>query len=137
MTSSPTPQTPARTPDEIEKDLTATRQRFTGTLNEISVRVQPEQLGQDLTDVASSAAEDAVSRAKTWAGLDEDSDGIRPELIGALVGAGLAIAILVLRRRHSTVTYEFMLPNDNVALEEVLVRATGHRVPSEIGGQAV
>jgi len=137
VTSSPTPQTPARTPDQIEKDLSATRQRFTETLNEISVRVQPEQLGQDLTEVASSAAEDAVAKAKAWAGLDDESDGIRPELIGALAGAGLAVVIMLLRRRHSTVTYEFMLPNDNVALEEVLVRATGHRVPSEIGGQAV
>jgi hypothetical protein len=136
VTSTPQPKK-SRSPEEIEKDLAATRARFTATLDELSVRVQPDELGQDVSEVASAAASESVTRAKEWAGLTEESSGPRPELIGALAGAGLAIVILLWRSRRSTVSYEFMLPNDQVALEEVLVRARGRKVPRGLGGEAV
>lgn len=136
MTSTPQPQK-TRSPEEIEKDLAAVRARFTATLDELSVRVQPDQLGQDVSEVASAAATESVARAKDWAGLSEESSGPRPELIGALAGAGLAIAILWWRSRRGSVSYEFMLPNDGVKLEEVLVRAKGRKVPRGFGSGAV
>jgi len=133
--TSTSPPKKARSPEEIEKDLAAVRARFTSTLDELSVRVQPDELGQDVSAVASSAAGATVDKAKEWAGLGET--GPRPELIGALAGAGLAIVILLVRSRRSTVTYEFLLPNDKVSLDEVLVRATGRKVPSGLGGAEV
>lgn len=136
MTSTSPPKK-ARSPEEIEKELAAVRARFTSTLDELSVRAQPDQLGQDVAEVASSAASSSLAKAKEWAGLGESSTGPRPELIGALAGAGLAIAILIARSRRSTVTYEFMLPNEKVSLEEVLVRATGRKVPPGLGGAEV
>lgn len=99
MTSTPQPRK-SRTPEQIEQDLAATRARFTATLDELSVRVQPDQLGQEVSEIASAAISDGVTKAKTWAGLGEGSTGLRPELVGAMAGAGLAIVILVVRSRR-------------------------------------
>ncbi len=133
--TSPTEQPKkSRSPEQIEADLAATRQRFTRTLDELSVRMQPDELGQDVSDIASAAAADGVEKAKEWAGLADDSAGPRPELVGALAGAGLAILILLVRSRRARVPYEFTLPNDAVRLDEVLVRARGRKVPKAIGG---
>jgi hypothetical protein len=94
--------TPQRSPEEIERDLAATRARFTATLDELSVRTQPQALGEDISAAASAAASDGLARAKAWAGLGPDSTGLRPEFVGAVAGAGLAVVILMLRsRRHS------------------------------------
>lgn len=101
MTSTSQPKK-ARSPEEIENDLAATRARFTATLDELSVRVQPDELGQDVSRVASSAASTSIAKAKDWAGLSESSDGVRPELIGAAAGAGLAIVFLIWRARRSS-----------------------------------
>lgn len=136
MTSTPQPKK-SRSPDEIENDLAAARARFTATLDELSVRVQPDQLGQDVSDVASAAASESLAKAKDWAGLSEQSNGPRPELVGALAGAGLAIVILLLRSRRSSVAYEFVLPSDNVDIEELLVRARGRSVPSGLAASQV
>ena len=93
--------TPPRSPDDIERDLAAVRARFTATLDELSVRTQPQALGQDISAAASTALRDGVARAKDWAGLGPESTGPRPEFVGAMAGAGLAVVILVLRsRRH-------------------------------------
>ena len=46
----------------VEADLAATRARFTRTLDELSVRMQPDELGQDVSEVASAAA----ARASAW-----------------------------------------------------------------------
>ena len=137
MTSSTEQPKKSRSPQQIEADLAATRQRFTRTLDELSVRMQPDELGQDVSDIASAAAADGVDKAKEWAGLSDDSAGPRPELLGALAGAGLAILILVIRSRRARVSYEFTLPNDSVRLDEVLVRARGRKVPKAIGGSRV
>ena len=91
--------TPPRSPDDIERDLAATRARFTATLDELSVRTQPQALGHDISVAASSAASDGVARAKDWAGLGPESTGLRPEFVGAMAGAGLAVVILGLRSR--------------------------------------
>jgi hypothetical protein len=99
VTSTPQPRK-SRTPEQIEQDLAATRARFTATLDELSVRVQPDQLGQEVSEIASAALSDGVTKAKSWAGLGEDSTGLRPELVGALAGAGVAIVILVVRSRR-------------------------------------
>jgi hypothetical protein len=99
VTSTPQPRK-SRTPEQIEQDLAATRARFTATLDELSVRVQPDQLGQEVSEIASAALNDGVTKAKSWAGLGEDSTGLRPELVGALAGAGVAIVILVVRSRR-------------------------------------
>lgn len=65
------------------------------------MRTQPEALGQDISAAASAAASDGVAKAKTWAGLGPESTGLRPELVGAMAGAGVAVVILLLRsRRH-------------------------------------
>jgi hypothetical protein len=136
VTSSTEQPKKSRSPAQIEADLAATRQRFTRTLDELSVRMQPDELGQDVSDIASAAAADGLDKAKEWAGLSDDS-GPRPELIGALAGAGLAILILVVRSRRARVSYEFTLPNDAVRLDEVLVRARGRKVPTAIGGSRV
>lgn len=117
--------------------MAAARARFTATLDELSVRVQPDQLGQDVSEVASAAASTSLAKAKDWAGLSEQSSGPRPELVGALAGAGLAIVILLLRSRRSSVAYEFVLPSDNVDIEELLVRARGRSVPSGIAASQV
>lgn len=141
MTSSGTPSKSekprSRTPAEIEAELAATRKRFTATLDELSVRTQPDELGKDLSDMATSAGSDLVTKAKEWSGLSEDSSGVRPELVGALAGAGLAILILVVRSRRSSVAYEFVLPNDKAQVEGIVVRATGRKVPRGIGGRTV
>jgi hypothetical protein len=137
VTSSTEQPKKSRSPQQIEADLAATRQRFTRTLDELSVRMQPDELGQDVSDIASAAAADGVDKAKEWAGLSDDSAGPRPELLGALAGAGLAILILVIRSRRARVSYEFTLPNDSVRLDEVLVRARGRKVPKAIGGSRV
>lgn len=137
MTTSTEQPKPSRSPEQIEADLAATRKRFTRTLDELSVRMQPDQLGQDVSEIASAAAADGVTKAKEWAGLAEDSPGPRPELIGAVAGAGLAVLILIIRSRRARITYEFTLPNDAVRLEEVLVRAKGRKVPKALGGAAV
>jgi hypothetical protein len=134
VTSSTEQPKKSRSPEQIEADLAATRQRFTRTLDELSVRMQPDELGQDVSDIASSAAADGVEKAKEWAGLTDESAGPRPELVGALAGAGLAILILLVRSRRARVSYEFTLPNDAVRLDEVLVRARGRKVPKAIGG---
>lgn len=99
MTSTPPPKK-SRTPDEIEKDLAAARARFTSTLDELSVRAQPNELGQDVSAVANAAAATSLEKAKEWAGLAEDSDGVRPELVGAAAGAALAVVILIWRARR-------------------------------------
>lgn len=136
MTSSTDQPKKSRSPEQIEADLATTRQRFTRTLDELSVRMQPDELGQDVSDVASAAAADGLEKAKQWAGLSGDA-GPRPELVGALAGAGLAILLLVVRSRRAKVSYEFTLPNDSVRLDEVLVRARGRKVPKAIGGSRV
>jgi hypothetical protein len=92
--------TPPRSPDDIERDLAATRARFTATLDELSVRTQPEALGEDISAAARSAASDGMAKAKTWAGVGPDSTGLRPELVGAMAGAGVAVVILLLRSRR-------------------------------------
>lgn len=135
--SSPSEKPPKRTLADIEHDLAATRQRFTATLDELSVRTQPDQLGKDVSEVAQSAVEDAADKAKDWAGLGEDSPGPRPQLVGALAGAALAILILIVRSRRSSVTYEFVLPNKKAQVEGIVVRAKGRKIPAGIGGQAV
>lgn len=137
MTSSSEQPKKTRSPEQIEADLADMRTRFTRTLDELSVRMQPDQLGQDVSDIASAAASDGVDKAKEWAGLSEGSSGPRPELVGAVAGAGLALLILIIRARRAKVSYEFTLPNDAVRLEEVLVRAKGRKVPKAIGGSAV
>lgn len=137
MTSSTEQPKPSRSPEQIEAELTATRQRFTQTLDELSVRMQPDELGQDVSDVASAAAADGAEKLKDWTGLSETSSGPRPEFVGALAGAGLAILILLVRSRRAKVTYEFTLPNEGVRLEEVLVRAKGRKVPTALGGTRV
>ena len=137
MTSSTEQPKKSRSPQQIEADLAATRQRFTRTLDELSVRMQPDELGQDVSDIASAAAADGLEKAKEWTGLSDDSAGPRPELLGAIAGAGLAILILVVRGRRARVAYEFTLPNDSVRLDEVLVRARGRKVPKAIGGSRV
>jgi hypothetical protein len=137
VTSSSEQPKKTRSPEQIEADLADMRTRFTRTLDELSVRMQPDQLGQDVSDIASAAASDGVDKAKEWAGLSEGSSGPRPELVGAVAGAGLALLILIIRARRAKVSYEFTLPNDAVRLEEVLVRAKGRKVPKAIGGSAV
>lgn len=137
MTSSTEQPKKSRSPQQIEADLAATRQRFTRTLDELSVRMQPDELGQDVSDIAGAAAADGLEKAKEWVGLSDDSAGPRPELLGAVAGAGLAILILVVRARRAKVSYEFTLPNDSVRLDEVLVRARGRKVPKAIGGSRV
>lgn len=98
VTSTSQPRT--RTPQQIEDDLAVARARFTATLDELSVRMQPDQLGQEVSEIATSAASTTVAKAKDWAGLGPDSQGLRPELVGALAGAGMAVVILVLRSRR-------------------------------------
>jgi hypothetical protein len=98
-------QTPAgrpepRTPKQIEQDLAATRARFTATLDELSVRMQPEQLGKEVSATARAAVDDQVSRVKQWAGVptpDAPDRSINPMVVGALAGAGVAVLILVVR----------------------------------------
>lgn len=126
-----------RTPEEIEQDLASLRKRFTATLDELSVRTAPDELGKEVSDVAGAAASDGISKAKAWAGLGEDSEGIRPELIGAAAGAAVAVLILVIRSRRSTVAYEFALPSDAAQVEGLVVRARGRKIPSHVGAEAV
>jgi hypothetical protein len=98
-------QTPAgkpapRTPDQIEQELAATRARFTATLDELSVRMQPEQLGKEVSATARAAVDDQVSRVKQWAGVptpDAPDRSLNPMVVGALAGAGVAVLILVVR----------------------------------------
>ena len=99
MTSSTEPSK-SRSPQEIEADLAATRARFVSTLDELSVRMQPDELGQELSEIGVSALEATVQTAKEWMGLSEDSDGPRPEFVGAVAGAGLAVVVLVVRSRR-------------------------------------
>jgi hypothetical protein len=89
-----------RTPDQIERDLAATRARFTATLDELSVRMQPEQLGKEVSATARAAVDDQVSRVKQWAGVatpDAPDRSLNPMVVGALAGAGVAVLILVVR----------------------------------------
>jgi Protein of unknown function (DUF3618) len=98
--SSPAPKPPPRTAAQIEQDLAATRARFLSTLDEISVRTQPEQLSQDVRAVARATVEQQVGRVKDWAGLPtpEDPDRtLNPVVVGALAGAGVAVLLLVAR----------------------------------------
>ncbi len=98
--SSPAPKPPPRTVAQIEQDLTATRARFLSTLDELSVRTQPDQLSQDVRAVARSTVDQQVARVRDWAGLPtpEDPDRtLNPVVVGALAGAGLAVAVLVVR----------------------------------------
>lgn len=125
-----------RTPEEIEQDLAELRKRFTAKLDELSVRTQPDELGKEASDVASAAATDVIAKAKAWAGLDEDSEGIRPELIGAVAGAAVAILILMVRSRRA-VSYEFTLPSEAAKVEGVVIRAKGRKIPSHVGAEAI
>lgn len=125
---------------EIEQELDSARQRLTSTLDELSVRMQPDQLGKDVSAVALSAADDGMTRAKAAVGLapaPDGSSGVRPEVIGALAGAGLAILILLIRSRRQGVSYEFVLPNDSTTVDQILVRATGRKVPRGIAVERV
>lgn len=125
---------------EIEQELDSARRRLTSTLDELSVRMQPDQLGKDVSAVALSAADDGMTRVKAAVGLapaPDGSSGVRPEVIGALAGAGLAIIILFLRSRRHGVSYEFVLPNDSTTVDEILVRATGRKVPRGIAVERV
>jgi hypothetical protein len=98
-------QTPAgrpapRTPQQIEQELAATRARFTATLDELSVRMQPEQLGKEVSATARAAVDDQVSRVKQWAGVptpEAPDRALNPMVVGALAGAGVAVLILVVR----------------------------------------
>jgi hypothetical protein len=102
--SSSGPKQRPRTTAEIEQDLVATRARLTSTLDELSVRMQPDQLGKEVSDVARSAVDDQVGRFKAWAGLPDSSDPHRqlnPAFAGAVAGAGLAVVILLVRARRS------------------------------------
>jgi hypothetical protein len=96
----PAPKPPPRTPDQITQDLAATRARFTATLDELSVRMQPDQLGQQVSEVARSAVDEQVGRVKQWAGVptpDAPDRTLNPVVVGALAGAGVAVLILVVR----------------------------------------
>lgn len=96
----PPPQPRPRTPEEIERDLAATRARFSATLDELSVRMQPEQIGKDVSATARAAVDDQVSRIKQWAGVPTPSAPNRtlnPVVVGALAGAGIAVLVLVVR----------------------------------------
>ena len=98
--SSPAPKPPPRTAAQIEQDLAATRVRFLATLDELSVRTQPDQLSQDITAVARSAVDQQVGRFKQWAGVptpEEPDRRLNPAFVGAVAGAGVAVLVLVVR----------------------------------------
>jgi hypothetical protein len=98
--SSPAPKPPPRTAAQIEQDLAATRARFLSTLDELSVRAQPDQLSEDVQAVVRSTVDQQVARARDWAGLptaDDPDRPLNPVFVGALAGAGVAVVLLVLR----------------------------------------
>jgi hypothetical protein len=72
--SSPAPKPPPRSAAQIEQDLAATRARFLATLDELSVRTQPDQLSKDVSAVARSTVSQQVARAKQWAGLPTEDE---------------------------------------------------------------
>ena|GEM_PF-1144502 len=98
--SSPAAKPPPRSAAQIEQDLAATRTRFLATLDELSVRTQPDQLSKDLSAVARSAVDQQVTKVKQWAGVptaDEPDRRLNPVVVGALAGAGVAVLVLVVR----------------------------------------
>lgn len=105
MTSQqPTPKPKPRTPTEIEQGIAVTRARLNATLDELSVRIQPDHLGKEVSEVASVAVGDQVGRFKAWAGIPDESDpnrSLNPVFVGALAGAGLAVLVLVVRSRRN------------------------------------
>ncbi|MDN5790955.1 MAG: DUF3618 domain-containing protein [Micrococcales bacterium] len=78
---------------EIEQELTATRARLAGTVNELAYRTQPHVIAERQMQ--------ALKRKFDRATRTPDGD-LRVERIGAVAAAGVALVVVVvlLRRRR-------------------------------------
>lgn len=79
-------------PAAIEADIDATRQRLAATVDELSVRLRPQEIGR-------RSVQDVVSRVRT---ATTTADGaLRTERVAAIAAAAVALlGFVVLGRRH-------------------------------------
>jgi hypothetical protein len=96
--SAPAPARPKpRTPDEIEADLAATRERLATTVNELSARLQPSAIAERGKERAAAKAEQTVTTVRRAAGLPvagEPTTGPSPAFLGAVAGAALGLVLI-------------------------------------------
>ena len=81
------PEQVRRTPDEIERDIEATRERLAATVDELATRVKPKNL-----------ARQAGERAR--AQVVDETGAWRTDRVAALAGVLVLLAGLVLLRRR-------------------------------------
>jgi ElaB/YqjD/DUF883 family membrane-anchored ribosome-binding protein len=79
----------ARTPDEIERDLAAIRERLASTVDELTDRVSPR-----------SIARRTIERVR--ARVLDDQGRPRPEAIGAAAGVVVVVGLLAWRSRRKS-----------------------------------
>jgi hypothetical protein len=92
-----------RDPQEIEAELAASRDRLAANVEELSRRLQPATIVAGAKQKARVRAEEGVVQVRRMAGLPvagEPQTGPRPEFVGALAGAGVAVVLLVAFRRR-------------------------------------
>ncbi len=93
----PPPRGPViRSPAQIERDIESRRERLSGTIDAIAERVKPQ-------NIARRRVEDVRERvAEVRRRLSDDQGRLRKEVVGAVAGAAVVIAVLViLQRRRS------------------------------------
>lgn len=96
---------PVRTPQEIEADLVATRERLVGTIAELEDRVKPANLIQS-------------GRNKVQAFYTDDN-GVQWKRVAMTVGA-VGGALIGMRMLSSTVRWALAVPKDKPVDAEVV-----------------
>jgi Protein of unknown function (DUF3618) len=87
--SEPAPRQVRRTPDEIERDIEATRERLATTVDELATRVKPKNLARAAGETARAQVVDPSGALRTD----------RVAMVAALVMLFAALSLLRRRRR--------------------------------------
>ena len=84
-----------RTPDDIVKDIDATRDRLVENIDEIADRLQPEEIAKRTLGKAEAAGKQVVQKVKDYY-VDDVSGEIRQER--AMKTGAIVFGLLVLRK---------------------------------------
>lgn len=84
-----------RTPEDIVKEIDATRERLVRNIDEIVDRIQPEEVAKRTYKKVEHASKNAVAKVKDYY-IDDVSGEIRQER-AAKTGA-IALGLLILRK---------------------------------------
>ena len=84
-----------RKPDEIAREIDATRERLVQNIDEIAVRVQPEEIAKRTAAKLENGAKQVYGQVKDYY-VDETTGEVRQDR--AVKTGAIALGLLVLRR---------------------------------------